>query len=45
MTADEWRELAAEARALAHTDTRNTGFHTESARLFDRAATTGGDLS
>lgn len=39
MSAAEWRELAAEARALAHTDTRNAKFHAESARMFERAAT------
>ena len=38
MTADEWRELADDARALALTDARNTDFHTESARQFERAA-------
>ena len=38
MTADEWRELADDARALTLTDTRNSAFHTESAHMFDRAA-------
>lgn len=39
LTAVEWRAEADDARALAQTDARNAAFHTESARLFDRAAT------